>query len=326
MEQSVALYTGQRMPVLGLGTWHHGDQQDMMEAVRFAIKAGFRHIDCAYCYGNEEQMGQVLAEMVGPGRHLPREEMFIASKLWNTEHAADRVEAACRRSLQDLGLEYLDLYIIHWPSGFVPGRGNVPRDENGEVMFSGVSLEETWGAMERLVELGLTRAIGLSNFNSRQVLRILEVAKVRPAVLQVESNPRFSNEPLRRFCARHSVQLVAFSPFGSPDLPWGERLPHILADPRLAELARSTGRTPAQIVLRWQIQRGVCVIPKSVFPLELTDNLGVWGWQLDPEALQVVDSMELGLRKIVPIITMPGGEQRIRDLKDSNYPFGFTEE
>merc|ERR1711953_1126471 len=220
MDKCIDLFTGSKMPLLGLGTWHHGDQKEMSDAVRFAIKEGFRHIDCAYCYGNEKEMGEVFTEMVGENKFIAREKMFIASKLWNTEHAGERVEAACRKTLEDLCLDYLDLYIIHWPSGFVHGKGRVPQDEQGKVLFSGVSLEETWLAMEKLVHLGLVKAIGLSNFNSKQILRILEVAKVRPAVLQVESNPRFANEPLRRFCARHSIKM----------------LPHILAEPRLVEL------------------------------------------------------------------------------------------
>jgi len=258
MEKNIELFSGSQMPLVGLGTWHHGSQQEMSDAVRFAIKEGFRHIDCAYCYGNEKEMGEVFSEMVGTDKFVPREEIFIASKLWNTEHAADRVEAACRKTLDDLCLDYLDLYIIHWPSGFVHGKGNVPRDEEGKMLFSGVSLEETWAAMEKLVNLGLVKAIGLSNFNSKQVLRILK-------------------------------------------------------------------RSPAQVVLRWQIQRGVGVIPKSVFPNELTDNLGVWGWTLTREGMEVINQMERGVRKIVPIITLPGGEQKIRDIDDINFPFGFTE-
>jgi len=325
MDKCIDLFTGSKMPLLGLGTWHHGSQKEMSDAVRFAIKEGFRHIDCAYCYGNEKEMGQVFSEMVGKDKFIKRENVFIASKLWNTEHAKERVEAACRKTLDDLCLDYLDLYIIHWPSGFIHGKGNVPRDEEGKVLFSGVSLEETWAAMERLVHLGLVKAIGLSNFNSKQILRILEVAKVRPAVLQVESNPRFANEALRQFCSRHSIKMVAFSPFGSPDLPWGEKLPHILAEPRLVELAQRLNRSPAQVVLRWQIQRGVGVIPKSVFPKELSDNLGVWGWTLGPEDMQVLNAMETGVRKIVPLIVMPNGEQRVRDVDDINFPFGFTE-
>jgi len=118
---------------------------------------------------------------------------------------------------------------------------------------------------------------------------------------------------------------VAFSPFGSPDLPWGEKLPHILAEPKLVELAKRLKRSPAQVVLRWQIQRGVGVIPKSVFPNELSDNLGVWGWTLNQDDMEVINQMETGVRKIVPLITLPGGEQKIRDIDDINFPFGFTE-
>jgi len=315
------------MPLLGLGTWHHGDQTEMTEAIKFSIRKGFRHIDCAYCYGNEKEVGVVFREMIGEGKYIAREEMFLASKLWSTEHGKADVEPACRKALEDLGLDYLDLYLIHWPSGFTAGQnqGNVPKHPNGEVMFSGVSLEETWAAMERLVDLGLVRAIGFCNFNSKQILRVLDVARIRPAVLQVESNPRFANEALRKFCSLRSIQMVAYSPFGSPDLPWGAKLPHILADPSLKALATKLGRSPAQVVLKWQMQRGVGVIPKSVIPSELEDNLGVWGWHLTMEEMQVVSAMETGVRKIVPIITLANGEQKIRDIDDINYPFGFTE-
>jgi len=326
MDRTVSLHTGHQMPLLGLGTWHHGDTTGQMaEAVKFAIRKGYRHIDCAYCYGNEKEMGAVFGELVGDGRLVSREEMYITSKLWCTEHGQDRVEAACRKSLQDLGLEYLDLYIVHWPTGFIPDHGNVPRDENGKMMFSGISIEETWQAMEKLVDLGLVRAIGLSNYNSRQILKILDIARIRPAVVQVESNPRFNNEHLRSFLASHSIQMVAFSPFGSPDLPWGEMLPHILADSKLLEVAASVQRSPAQVVLRWQIQRGVAVIPKSVIQAELEDNLKVWGWSLSKEQMEVVSSLETGVRKIVPLITMKDGETRIRDLEDINYPFHYIE-
>ena len=169
-----------------------------------------------------------------------------------------------RSSLADLGLDYFDLYIVHWPSGFVPGKGNVPRDEEGNVLFSGVTIEETWGAMEKLVDIGLVRSLGLSNFNSKQVLEIdfrpkqdqisysqvktiLDMARIRPAVLQVESNPRFNNEALRKFCAAQSIVMVAFSPFGSPDLPWGAKLPHILADPTLKTISSRVDHSSAQV-------------------------------------------------------------------------------
>jgi len=324
--ESISLFNGQQMPYLGLGTWHHGSQKEMQDAISFSIKNGYRHIDCAYIYQNEKQVGEVFNELIGEDKEVKRSDIFIAGKLWNTEHAADRVEAACRSSLKDLGLDYFDLYIIHWPSGLIPGHGNVPRTEEGHVRFSGVSIEETWKAMEKLVDIGLTKAIGLSNFNSKQVLRVLECGRIRPAVLQVESNPRFNNEALRRFCSRHSIAMVAFSPFGSPDLPWGKKMAHILTDPTINNIATKLGKSPAQVVLRWQIQRGVGVIPKSVFPNELSDNLGVWGWELDNDDMDAVNSVNTGDRKIVPIVTMPNGDVIIRDQDDENYPFNHVEE
>lgn len=324
-EKTVSLYNGYSMPLLGLGTWHHGDQKEMTDAIKFSVQKGFRHIDCAYVYGNEKEVGVVFSEIIGKDKDVERNDIFIAGKLWCTEHAGDRVEAACRSSLADLGLEYFDLYIVHWPTGFVPGKGNVPRDENGNVLFSGVSIEETWCAMENLVDLGLVRSIGLSNFNSKQVTKIIDIARIKPAVLQVESNPRFNNEALRKFCVNNSIVMVAFSPFGSPDLPWGAKLPHILVDPTLKEIADRVDHSPAQVVLRWQIQRGVGVIPKSVIETELEDNLGIWGWELSKADLELVDSLETGVRKIVPIIKMDDGTVRIRDEGDVNFPFGFVE-
>jgi len=158
-----------------------------------------------------------------------------------------------------------------------------------------------------------------------QVTQVLDMARIQPAVLQVESNPRFNNEALRSFCAAHSIVMVAFSPFGSPDLPWGAKLPHILADPTLKEIAERVGHSSAQVVLRWQVQRGVGVIPKSVILTELTDNLGVWGWELSKEDMKLVEGLETGVRKIVPIIKMSDGSVKIRDEDDENYPFGFVE-
>jgi len=271
-------------------------------------------------------VGEIFSKVIGPDKKIRRSDVFVTGKLWNTDHAKDRVEVACRSSLADLNLTQFDLYIIHWPSGVVPGKGNVPRDEvTGEVLFSGVTIEETWKAMEKLVDLGLTKSIGLSNFNSKQINQIFQCCRIRPAVLQVECNPRFNNENLRKFCSLHSIAMVGFSPFGSPDLPWGEKLPHILADPTLKEIATRLEKSPAQVVLRWQMQRGVGIIPKSVFNEELKDNLGIFGWELSMEDIEKVNGLHTGVRKIIPLITMPDGTQKIRDLDDLNYPFGFVE-
>jgi len=321
MSTSLKLNNGLQMPVLGLGTWHHNDSgTEMQDAVVTAIEMGYRHIDCAYIYLNEKLMGKAFSTVFDKGI-VKREDLWITSKLWNTEHAAEHVEAACRSTLADLQLDYLDLYLIHWPTGFIHGEGNVPV-KDGKVLYSGVSIMEVWGAMEKLVDLGLTKAIGFSNFNSKQIGEVLEKGRIKPAVLQVESNPRFNNEALRRFCCRNDITMVAFSPFGSPDLGWGKKLPHVLVDETLTRIAKEIGKSTAQVVLRWQHQRGVGVIPKSIIPSELANNLEMWGWELTEQQCKLIDGLETGERKINPVIA---GTDEIRDKEDINYGMDYIE-
>jgi len=329
-EEDAMLYhtlsNGMKMPSLGLGTWLHGDTGNQMrDAVVEAVDMGYRHIDCAYIYLNEKKIGEAFATIFEKG-DVKREDLFITSKLWGTEHAGDRVEAACRSSLSDLGLEYFDLYLIHWPTGFVPDNGNLPKDEEGRLRFSGVSIEETWTAMEKLVDLGLTKAIGLSNFNSKQIRGILDTCRIPPTVLQVESNPRFNNEALRRFCKKKDITMVGYSPFGSPDLPWGEKMPHLLIDPTLVRIAAEHDKSTALICLRWQLQRGVGAIPKSIIKEELENNLEIEGWELTPEQCKEIDGLNTGKRKIVPIVVLKDGTTELRDKGDINNPFENFEE
>jgi len=323
--RNFTLNTGAEMPALGIGTWQHNDTGNQMrDAVVQAVEMGYRHIDCAHIYLNEEKMGESFTTIFERGL-AKREELFITGKLWGTDHAKSRVEAACRNSLAKSKLEYYDLYLIHWPTGFVHGHGNLPKLENGKMAFSGISIEETWLAMEDLVKKGLTKAIGLSNFNSKQIRRLMEIGSIKPAVLQIESNPRFNNEAIRRFCAKNDIQLVAYSPFGSPDLPWGRPLPHILVDPVIKSIAHKLGKSTAQIVIRWQLQRNVAVIPKSIIPSELENNLDHEGFQLTEEQCKMIDALETGERKIIPISTLPDGTKELRDGEDENYPFHFVE-
>jgi len=322
----LTLNNGLKMPSLGLGTWHHGDTGNQMrDAVVEAVDLGYRHIDCAYIYKNEKKIGEAFKTIFDKG-DVKREDLWITSKLWGTEHAEDRVEAACRASLSDLGLEYFDLYLIHWPTGFIPDNGDLPKDEAGRLRFSGVSIQETWTAMEKLVDLGLTKAIGLSNFNSKQISGILDTCRIKPSVLQIESNPRFNNEVLRRFCKRNEITMVGYSPFGSPDLPWGEKLPHILVDPTLLRIAKEQNQSTALVCLKWQLQRGVGVIPKSIIREELVSNLQVEGWQLTEDQCKEIDGLDIGKRKIVPIVVLKDGTIEQRDKGDINYPFENFEE
>jgi len=326
MSSSLEIIPGLHMPTLGLGTWLHGDTGGQMrDAVVKAVELGYRHIDCAYIYLNEKDIGESFNTIFSQEGGVTRSDLFITGKLWNTEHAADRVEAACRSSLKDLGLDYFDLYLAHYPTGFVPDQGNVPRGEDGKVLYSGVSIQEMWTAMEKLVDLGLTKAIGLSNFNSKQIRKLLDEARIRPAVLQVESNPRFNNEALRRFCVKNDILMVGYSPFGSPDLPWGRKLPHILVDPTLVKIAEELGKSTAQVVLRWQVQRGVGVIPKSIFPNELSGNLLIYDFSLTQDQCKLIDGLDIGERKIVPVVTLPDGRVQFRDQDDENFPYLYVE-
>ncbi|KAG5841167.1 hypothetical protein ANANG_G00196700 [Anguilla anguilla] len=215
----VTLSTGQKMPLVGLGTWKSAPGQ-VMQAVLSALDCGYRHIDCAAAYGNEQEVGEALRERVGLGKALQREDVFVTSKLWNTQHHPDDVEPACRKSLADLGLDYLDLYLMHWPMAFQRGAEVMPRNADGSIRYADTHYRDTWKAMEALVDLGLARAIGLSNFNARQVDDVLSIAEHKPAVNQVECHPYLIQARLLAHCGDRGVVVTAYSPLGSPDRPW----------------------------------------------------------------------------------------------------------
>jgi len=312
------------VPTLGMGTWHHGPKHEIQNALRYAIRMGYRHIDCAMIYQNEHEVGEVFGEMLD--KEVPRSEFFIVGKLWGTDHRPELVEAACRKSLNDLQLDYFDTYLIHWPTGLKSGLGTfLPKDEDGKLILDDVPTIETWMAMERLVDLGLVRTIGFSNFNSKQIKGVIDKCRIKPAILQVESNPRFQNAALRKFCQDHGVQFVAFSPLGSPDLPWGEKLPHILADPVINKIAQKHRRSPAQITLRWQVENGAAVIPKSVISSELYDNLQIYSFQLDEDDMMAIKELETGVRKIIPVAKLKNGDVVVRDKESNLFPFDFEE-
>lgn len=216
MEKTLTLSSGGAMPLVGLGTWQ-APPGEVGAAVKVALESGYKHIDCAACYGNEAEIGAVFAEMfAGPTK---REDIFITSKLWNSEHAPADVKPAVLKTLADLQVEYLDLYLIHWPQNFEKTQGTTcsfPRNEDGSIRYDlDTKSEETWAAMEALVEEGLVKAIGLSNFNSVQISSIISSCKIKPAVLQVEIHPYFSQEPLVSFCKEQGIVVTAYSPLGT---------------------------------------------------------------------------------------------------------------
>ncbi|MBN3301089.1 A1A1A dehydrogenase, partial [Amia calva] len=269
------LSTGQRMPLIGLGTWKSLPGQ-VKQAVLIALDSGYRHIDCAAAYGNEQEVGQAMWERVGPEKLIKREDVFVTSKLWNTKHHPEDVEPACKKSLADLGLHYLDLYLMHWPMAFQRGDEVMPRREDGTIQYADTHYRDTWKAMEQLVDKGLVKAIGLSNFNAKQTDEILRICRHKPVVNQVECHPYLTQKQLLTHCHDRGVALTAYSPLGSPDRPWatpGE--PQLLNDPQILAIAGQYGKTPAQVLIRWQVQRGIICIPKSVTQYRIQQNIQV---------------------------------------------------
>ena len=245
------------MPALGFGTLIP-DPALTITATRGALEAGFRHFDCAERYRNEREVGEALQAGLATGE-IARQDIFVTTKLWNTNHRPERVEPAFKASLDRLGLEYLDLYLIHTPFAFQPGDEQDPRDQDGRVIYdTGVTLLDTWRAMENLVDRGQCRAIGLSDITLDGVLPIYESARIKPAVVQVESHPYLPETELLEFCNQNGVVFLAFAPLGH-----GTK--ELLEDPVISAIAARVGKTPAQVLLAWAVQRGTALLttPKS---------------------------------------------------------------
>jgi alcohol dehydrogenase (NADP+) len=249
---------GGQMPALGFGTLIP-DAAVTITATRDALGAGFRHFDCAERYRNEREVGTALHAGLAAGG-LAREEVFVTTKLWNSNHRPERVEPAFQASLDRLGLKFLDLYLIHTPFAFQPGDEQDPRDQNGNVIYDrGVTLLDTWRAMETLVDHGKCRAIGLSDIGLDELKPIYEAARIKPAVVQVESHPYLPETELLEFCKEKAIVLLAFAPLGH-----GTR-PGPLEDPVITAIAARVGKTPAQVLLAWAVQRGTALLttPRS---------------------------------------------------------------
>uniref|UniRef100_A0A182SQ35 NADP-dependent oxidoreductase domain-containing protein n=1 Tax=Anopheles maculatus TaxID=74869 RepID=A0A182SQ35_9DIPT len=293
---NVFFKNGASVPVLGLGTWNSPPGQ-VTQAVQDAISVGYRHIDCAHVYENEHEVGAGIAAKIAQGI-VKREDLFVTSKLWNTYHRPDLVKGALQVTLRNLNLKYLDLYLIHWPQAYREGDELFPlRPDGKRVHFSDVDYVNTWPAMERLVDAGLVRNIGLSNFNVNQVQRILDVANIAPATNQIECHPYLQQEQLREFCQEQGITITAYSPLGSPARPWVKQDdPVLMDDPVVKKLAKKHSKSPAQILIRYQIQLDNLVIPKSVSKQRIASNADVFEFELGVDDMLRLAALERGGR------------------------------
>ncbi|CAO0801250.1 unnamed protein product [Mucor circinelloides] len=295
LNRKITLNTGAEMPLVGLGTWL-SKPDEVRKAVKYALETGYRHLDCAYVYRNEDEVGQGIRES-----GVPRSEIFVTSKLWNTHHRKEYVKSAVKASLEALGLEYLDLYLIHWPVSFintgkpedtpvVPTMDYLIPKKDGVVQIEEVDPLETWKAMEELVEEGLVKAIGLSNFNIQKIQNILDHCKIKPAQLQVELHPGLQQPELVDFCHKHGIHVTAYSPLGNN--VYGEE--RIVDDPIIVNVAKKLNKSPAQVCIAFAAQRGIVVIPKSVTESRIKENFQ--DFELSKEDFDAVAS--LGSRNI----------------------------
>jgi len=289
------------MPAVGLGIWKI-EREATARTVQDAISIGYRQIDSACDYGNEVEAGEGIRAAISAG-HCSREDLWITSKLWNTYHRPEHVRPACERSLSDLGLEYLDLYLIHFPIAlrYVDFEDRYPPDwiydasaAKPSMEFDAVPLHETWAAMEQLVEEGLVKQIGVCNYTSGLLIDLMAYSSIKPAMLQIESHPFLTQEPLLRLAADFGVAVTAFSPLGSQSyvsLDMATEADTVLTAPPVVAAAKRVQRTPAQVVLRWGVQRGTAIIPKTTRPERLRENLALFDFELSDEEMAAISKL-----------------------------------
>lgn len=303
---NLILRTGDAMPAMGLGTWKI-PREATAETVYTAISGGYRHLDCACDYGNEVEVGQGIARAIDEGI-VTRQDLWVTSKLWNTFHRPEHVRAAIERSLADLGLAYLDLYLIHFPIAlkyvdfadrYPPEWVFDPDADDPRMEIDPVPLADTWAAMEQLAEAGLTRNIGVCNLTTGLISDLLASARILPAVLQVELHPYLTQERLLRFAKQNGMAVTAFSPLGAGSyvsIGMAQQSQSALEDPAVGQIADRLDATPAQVILAWGLQRGTNVIAKSSSADRLRENFGALDLQLTDEDMAAISAMDRHLR------------------------------
>lgn len=315
---TIALSTGSRIPALGLGTFGSDSVSAgaVADTVSKGIYAGYRHIDCASVYGNEKEIGYVLAEMFHTG-FLKREDLWVTSKVWNDMH--DRVAESCRQSLRDLQVDYLDLYLIHWPfPNYHPPKCDVTSRSPNARPYIHDNYMRTWRQMERLVQEGLVRNIGTSNMTVPKLELLLKDAAIRPACNEMELHPHFQQSELFEFCLQNSIQPIAYCPLGSPGRPDRDRTPGDtvdLEDGVIKSIAKRLEASPAQVAIRWAIQRGQIPVPFSVH--HYFENLeGAVKIMLNGDDMERISGIDKNCRLIKGQVFLWKDNQRWEDLWD----------
>lgn len=311
------LTNGDRLPLLGLGTWKSAPGE-VYAAVREAIRIGYRHIDCAAAYGNEAEVGQALSDAI-QGGEVTRQELWITSKLWCNAHGRDNVEPAINKTLADLRLDYLDLYLIHWPIPLKPSV-SFPSSADDFMRPTEAPLHATWAGMEAALRAGLVRHLGVSNFSAKKLRELLPHCQVKLEVNQVELHPLLQQPELSRYCASEGIHVTAYSPLGSSDRPAFVKAadaPVLLENPVIRSIAEAHARTPAQVLLAWHVQRGVSTIPKSVSPARLRENFAAAELELTASDLERIAGLDQGCRLLVGAFwAIEGGPWKVETIWD----------
>ncbi|KAJ3658072.1 hypothetical protein Zmor_009838 [Zophobas morio] len=289
MSKAIPLNDGFYIPVIGLGTYKVSKLYDVENIVKFAIDAGYRHFDCAWIHENEEAVGKAIKAKIIENV-IKREDLFITTKVWNNFHRREKVMEKLKLSLREMKLNYVDLYLIHWPIGFNETSKTVPLGD-GQEAYSDVDYLETWKGMEDCLSCGFTRSIGLANFNSEQIDRILRHAKYKPVINQIEVHPKFSQKKLIQFCKERNIVVSAYYPFGVGEQTGTTRFPETtVLDDNIHKIGRKYNKSAAQVVLNYLVSLGLCVVPKSISNLRISEYIKIFDFQLEPEDVVYLDS------------------------------------